>query len=385
MSRDTFDQLESRLSARGAQGVLEELARHLTAERKYHELFDVLLMRSRHALGLPVVLATPLDDLSEPVRSQVETAYLDSCREVGAHLLGEGKLREAWMYLRPLGDKQLVAAELVKIEPNDENLQDLIEIGLHEGVAPAHGFELVLKHYGTCNAITTYEGALMGRPRADQQAAAALLLKRLHEELLANVRADITKQEGQPPKEVSLAELVADRDWLFAEHNYHIDTTHLAATIRFARVLEDPAQLRLAYDLTEYGRRLSRQFQFAGDEPFADVYPSHGLFFAAQLGQQVDEAVTYFRDRAKNASPEEHGTAPAEVYIALLARLKRYAEAIEATIELIPPGSRTSGFAPSLLELSRGAGDYSRLMEVCRQRGDLVAFTAGMLERESAE
>src|SRR5262245_17778224 len=108
MSRDTFDQLESRLTARGAQGVLEELARHLTEERKYHELFDVLLMRSRHALGLPVVLTTPLDDLSEPVRSQVETAYLDSCREVGAHLLGEGKLREAWMYLRPLGDKQLV-------------------------------------------------------------------------------------------------------------------------------------------------------------------------------------------------------------------------------------------------------------------------------------
>ena len=201
-----------------------------------------------------------------------------------------------------------MADALAKIEPNDENLQDLIEIGLHEGVAPALGYELVLKNYGTCNAITTFEGALTSRPRGDQQAAAGLLLRHLHHELLANVRADIARQEGSEPKQATLAELVADRDWLFADNNYHIDTTHLAATIRFARLLEDPADLALAYDLTEYGRRLSTQFQFAGDEPFADVYPSHGLFFAAQLGRQVDEALAYFRERAKNISVDEQGT-----------------------------------------------------------------------------
>ncbi len=78
------------------------------------------------------------------------------------------------------------------------------------------------------------------RPRADQQAAAALLLRHLHAELLANVRADIVRQSGSEPAETTLAALVADRDWLFADNNYHIDTTHLAATIRFARLLEEP-------------------------------------------------------------------------------------------------------------------------------------------------
>ena len=381
MTSDTFDELDSQLSTQGVNAVFDALAARLKSAKKFHELFDVLLMRSRHQIGLPVILSGALDELPEPVRGQLEDAYLAACREVGTLLLGEGKLREAWMYLRPLGDKATMAAALDKVEPCEENLQDLIEIALHEGVAPALGYGLVLKNYGTCNAITTFEGALLQRSRADQQAAAALLLGHLYEELIANVRADIARREGQPPSDSTLARMVADRDWLFADHNYHTDTTHLAATIRFARLLEDKQMLALAYDLTEYGRRLSSQFQFAGDQPFAEVYASHGLFFAAQLGQQVDEAIAYFRQRAQSLSIDEHGTGPVEVYVALLARLGRHAEALEAAVELVPRGVRTSGFAPSLIELARLAGDYQRLLAVCRQRDDSVGYAAALVEQ----
>lgn len=385
MSQTTFNQLEEQLAGAGAEAVFETLASELKGEKKFHELFDALLMRSRHQLGLPMILATPLDELDEPLRTKVEDAYLAACREVGTLLLNEGRLREAWMYLRPVGDKSLVAEALRKIEPSDDNVQDLIEIGLHEGVDPALGYELVLKNYGTCNAITTFEGAVLGRPKVDQQAAAALLLKHLHAELVANVQADIARQEGSKPKEEMLAELVANRDWLFADNNYHTDTTHLAATVRFARLIEERPLLELAHDLTDYGRRLSAQFQFAGEEPFVDVYPSHGLFFAAQLGQRVDEALDYFRARAKQVDVEEYGGGVAEVYVGLLARLKRYDEAIAAAIELIPPGAQTSGFAPNLLELSRLGGNYEPLMNACRKRGDLVSFTAGLIEKMKDE
>ena len=379
MTESTFDQLQSRLAAGGAAAVFEKLTEELKAEKKYHELFDVLLMQTRERLGLPAILATPIDDLKEPLRTQVEEAYLASCRTVGTLLLDEGRLREAWMYLRPVGDKQLVAGALAKIVPDEENMQDLIEIGLHEGVAPALGYELVLKNYGTCNAITTYEGSILGRPRADQQVCAAALLKQLHAELISNVRSDIKQQEGREPQETSLEQLVAERDWLFGENNYHIDTTHLAATIRFARVIEEAQLVAMAYDLTEYGRRLSKQFQFASEPPFADIYPAHGLFFGAQLGRQVDEAVEYFAQQARETDIHEQGIGPVEIYVALLARLKRFDEAIAAHVELIPPGTRTMGFAPNLLELSRLAGNYEPLMKACRERGDLVSFTAGLL------
>jgi hypothetical protein len=385
MSQDPFDVLTKQLREQGVEAFFDGLVDQLKNDRKHHELFDVLLMRSRRGLGLPAILTTSLDELEEPLRSRVENAYLAACREVGQLLLAEGKLREAWMYLRPVGDKQLVAGTLLKTQPNDENLQDLIDIALHEGVAPAFGYELVLKNYGTCNAITTFEGALLNKPRADQQAAAALLLRHLHAELLANVRADIARQEGSQPKEANLAGLVADRDWLFMENNYHIDTTHLASTVRFARLIEEPALVELAYDLTTYGRRLGSQFQFAGEEPFVDMYPSHGLFFAAQLGRQVDEALDYFRGRARAVDVEEHGTGAAEIYVTLLVRLKRYAEAMDAAIELIPPAARTSGLAPSLLELARLGGGYERLIETCRSRGDLVGFAAGLVDHASSQ
>lgn len=381
MTDTTFESLEKKLPG-GPGAVIDHLAEQLRSDEKYHELFDALLMKARRKLGLPVVMTSSIDELQEPLRTQVEEAYLASCREVGGLLLESGKLREAWMYLRPVGDKQAMAQALKKIEADEDNVQDLIEIGLHEGVAPIYGYQLVLDNYGTCNAITTYESMIAPRPKADQQAAAALLVRRLHEELLGSLRADIERQEGSPPQERTLKELVADRDWLFLENNYHIDTTHLSSIVRFARVVEDPEVLRLALDLTAYGSHLSSQFQFAGEEPFVDAYQAGGLYFSTLLGERVDEGLAYFRDKAVNLDPSEHGSMPAEIYISLLVRLGRYDEAVEAAAELIPHGSRTVGVAPSLLEISRLAGNFQRLKEACKERGDLLGFAAGLIEEQ---
>ena len=272
MADSIFNELESTLTCGGVEPALVQLADHFRGEHRYHELFDTRLMQARHHLGLPVVLTTPLDELPEPHRTQLENAYLEACREVGRLLLDEGKVREAWVYLRPAGDANAVAEALKAIEPNDENLNDLIGVALHEGVAPAYGYGLILSHYGTCNAITTFDAELGRYRREDQQQAAALLLRQLHAELTSNVRAHIAQQEGrEPPAEATLDELVAGHDWLFEGGNYHIDTTHLNSAVRIARIVDDRELVRLAWELTQYGRRLDAQYQFSGDEPFADV------------------------------------------------------------------------------------------------------------------
>jgi hypothetical protein len=381
IATEPFDELRSAIAGGDVAKTLDHLVELLRDQKRYHELFDALLMRGRLRLGLPIVLAGSLDELAEPLRSQVEQAYIEACREVGLALAAAGQLRESWMYLRPVADPALVAEVLEKIEPNDDNLQDLIEIAVHEGMAVPLGYRLVLERYGTCNAITMFDGVFAGRPRRDQQAAADLLVRHLHRELVANLRADIQRQEGAEPAGQMLAELVHDRDWLFGEHNYHVDTTHLASVARFSRVLEDPAALRLALDLTAYGRRLHRQFQFPGEEPFKDTYPAHALFFQAMLGENADEALAYFRTRAEELGTEQSGTLPAEVYVALLAHQQRYDEALAAAARWLPPGTRTTGFAPNLMELSRRAGRFDRLIEVCQERGDLVGFAAGLVEQ----
>src|ERR1700691_1319895 len=93
-----FDELQADLQAEGADAVLERLAGLFREQRRYHELFDTRLMQSRRRLGVPVILATSLEDLPEPERTAVEEAYLTACREVGWLLWDDGKFREAWLY-----------------------------------------------------------------------------------------------------------------------------------------------------------------------------------------------------------------------------------------------------------------------------------------------
>ncbi|MFO0816635.1 MAG: hypothetical protein U1A77_01760 [Pirellulales bacterium] len=380
MAGEEFSGIESAWSTGGVAGALEALSQRLREQRKYHELFESLKMQVRHRTGLPLLYGDSSDELDEPTRQKLEEGLIDACREVGTLLLERGRVREGWMYLRPVGDKKAAAALLAKIEPDDDNMDELVEVCLREGVDVGRGFGLVLKHYGTCNAITTFEGEVPRQSRADQQVATGLIVRHLHAELLGNLRTDIARQEGAQPAEKTLAGLVADRPWLFQELTYHVDTTHLSSVVRFARLSDDPEVLRLALDLTEYGRRLHAQFQYPGDEPFVENYPAHGLFFAALLGQQVDEALTYFRQRAEQSDVQMLGTIAIEIYIDLLNRVGRPAAALEASLKMMPQGQQGLGIAPSLLDLAQKAGNYDQVRSHFRERGDLLGFTAALVK-----
>ena len=205
-----------------------------------------------------------------------------------------------------------------------------------------------------------------------------MLVERLHRDLEATLRAEIKRQEGREPEEQTVAELVADRDWLFANDNYHIDTSHLSSVMRFAVVIDAPEVLRKVVDLTEYGRRLAPPLQYRGEPPFEDLYPASALFFRAILGENVDEAVSYFREIAVREA-EEGDFGPAEFLVSLLARTGRWAEAIDTHAQLIPAGARTGGIAPTLLELAHQGRQYDRLMQICRERDEAVSFAAGAI------
>jgi len=375
-----FDQLQEALERGGVSAALDRLAEYLRENKKFHELFEALKMKARYALGLPLTYSDAGDELDESTRTKLEDGLIEACRDVGTALLREGAIREGWMYLRPVGDRAAAAIELAKLEANEDNLDALIEVALHEGVDPKRGYGLVLEHHGTCNAITTYESVVVRQSTAAQQAAAGLLVEHVHRELLATVRADIAQQQGSEPPEATLKELVADRDWLFGEHSYHLDTTHLASTVRFSRLLDDETQLRLALDLTAYGRRLSSQFQYQGDQPFADIYPSHALYLGALLGEDVDAAIEYFRERAEALDPREHGGLPVEAYVQLLDRLGNYELAIDALLNFVQKQpDATSQAVPLMLELSQKAGNYDKLKAFCRNHEDILGFATATL------
>ena len=376
-----FDQSEQNPAV-----LLPQMAEHFRTSRQPLELFEALKMQIRFELGLPVVASENEPRPAEELDRQLENGLVAACTEVGSMLLEEGRIREGWMYLRPTGNSQRAAELLGNIPVTDENADDLVQVLLHEGVDVARGFQLVLDRQGTCNSITLYDQAIAGRSKSERQETAALLLDHLYDELLESVRADVARRDKQPASdEENLAELIEARRWLLDEGAYHLDTSHLSSVVRFARVLEEPAQLQKAWELTQYGKRLHHQLQYPGEEPFVDFYPAHSAFFGARLGKQVDSSLALFERKARTCDAAEQGTSAIETYVDLLDRIGRPQAAMEAAIELVPADVPAARLTPLLLELAQKAENFQPVYDYCQSQDDVLGYvTARTVEAQTA-
>ena len=271
------------------------------------------------------------------------------------------------------------------LEVTHENLDTFLGLLVHEAIDVARGTKLSLEMRGTCNTITMLDSVVSMRGRTDQQAAVGALVEHVHAELLSSLKADILRREKlDETSEVQLAKsiepLLATRPSLLRDGTYHLDTTHLASTVRFARILDNEEQLRMAVDLAQYGRQLHTQYQYASEEPFAELYPMSLAMFRALLGEHVEAALKMFLQKAESLDPQEHGTVAIENYADLLTRVGRPAEAMQFLIKKMPRGMRPFGIAPSLIELAELSKDYAPMLQQAKERGDLVGFAAALLQ-----
>ncbi len=377
MSETMFDQMAEAARSRGPEAALDLLAERLREEKKFPHLFEARLMKKRWQLGLPLIQAESLGELPAEQRRAYEDAYIDAAHEVGGLFLAEGDIARAWPYFRAIGETAPVAAAIDKFEPG-EGIDQIIEIAFHERANPRKGFELILANYGTCSAITTFEQYPARDGRED---CVRLLVRRLHGDVTESLRHAIASREGTVPETRHVPSLVAGRDWLFEDNNYHVDTSHLAAVIRFSMELEDRETLGLAVELTEYGRRLSPLFHYKGQPPFEDIYVDYGVYLRALCGDEVDAAVTHFRQKASAANPDETGSGPAQVLVGLLARLGRLNEAIDASLDHLRQVETSQLTCPSVAQLCEMAHDYGRLEKIAREHGDMLHFAAAVSEQ----
>ena len=384
MEPQSFNEIETAFSNGGEDAVLNTLESRLRQEKRHHELFECLKMNVRHSLGLPLLYSDSGDELEADQREALEAGLIEACRTVGTLLLDEGQIRDGWTYLRPVGDKNVVRERMQSIEVTEDNVDQIIEVCLHESVDLEKGFQLLLSHYGTCNSITTFESSMYGRPRQERSIGARLLVEHVHAELLENIVGHIEREENTRPDADAIGPLLDGRDWLTADGSYHIDVTHLSSAVRIARDVADEEAIKKAFDLTHYGKRLDSQLHYPGDEPFADHYASHAIYFSALMGESVDKGIAYFKDKAEACSPHEETTAAIEVYVDLLHRLGRTTDAIDALTKLIPAGMQTTGQAPSLLELCEAADNYTTIREQCQKNGDILGFAMGLMKASSS-
>ncbi len=334
MSDSEFAKIDEANRSRGPAAAVDELVRTFEAGHDWHRLFDALLLKKKLAMGLPTARPSSFDQVPEDRQQEFEEAYIEAARRVGRAFLDENNIPQAWMYLRTVREPQTVAQALEKIDANNglpENIDDLISVALYEKAHPVKGLELMLKSRGTCNTITAFDQAIAQISSDERLRGAELLVSHLYDELLSSVCRDIERRAaenaptgGAPDAATqpqSLLEAMADRDWLFAEGNYHIDVSHLASVVRFARFLtpESP-QLPKAIELCEYGRRLSRQFHYPSDPPFDDYYEAHRYFFRVLAGVDRAASLDYFRQRLSEATEADDRRLIAYVLVDLLVR-----------------------------------------------------------------
>ncbi|TWU63030.1 hypothetical protein V7x_47670 [Crateriforma conspicua] len=373
-----------------AASIVRQMLAHYRAQGQPVELFEAMKMATRLELGLPAVATSEEGQHSPETERRLEDGLLRGCREAGAMLIQQGRVMEGWMYLRPTGDRELVRRLMSSVDVDDDNYDALIQVLVHEAIDVGRGYELVLEHQGTCNSITMYEQTIAGMPLAERQAAAEKLLLHFYNELTELVRQDIqgrTKDSSSAPDagqlaSKSLGQLLQENPDLLAGGGYHLDTTHLASTVKIASVLTDPRQLEMALELTNYGSKLNSQFQYPGDEPFAEFYPMYRAFYRTLLGHDVPDNLRLFARKAETVDPTVHGTGAIETYAELLARSDQPAKALSVMIDKMPAEIPLQTYITRLIELlgdvpaDQSAVAEKRLRDHCLDRSDLLAYAA---------
>ena len=303
-NEEVFDEIKSLAATVGVIATLEQLADQLRTGREYHQLFEVLKMKTRHRLGLPLLYDQRPEISDAMEQAQLEEGLLEACREVGTELVKSGKLRDGWIYLQPLGDKDLARSLIESFEVTDENIDEVIDVALLQQAAPAIGFSLVLNHYGTCNAITSFDSSIHTFDAATKTELATLLVHHLHDELLTNLKSFLVDNQKEVPENSSLVELVRKFNSLVAGAGPMTDATHLASSMRIGRYVKEAQAMQRLQEMAEYGCQLAEPFHFPGDAPFEKTYRDHLTFYRALTSDTVESpevkaAIQFFDQKIK--------------------------------------------------------------------------------------
>lgn len=382
MTDTTFAELDQLQQSQGPAAAIERLIETLRSQKDYRRLFDALMLRKKLELGLPLVDPASLD-VPEDKRREVEDAFIATAREVGHLFLAAGDIPQAWVYFRTIQEPEPVreAIEAADAQPEaDERTEELIQVALGEGANPAKGLALLLHTHGTCNTITAFDQHMHILSPQDRRRAAAMLVGQLYDDLRHTLRHEVEQKLAGVSPPNTVRELIAGRDWLFAEGNYHVDVSHLNSVVRFARFLEaDDPELRQVIELAEYGSRLSAQFQYPGDPPFDEFYPAHIQFFKALADEDRDAALGYFRKKLADEPDAEDKPMLAYVLTDLLLRCGRQDDAIEVAAEHLSDIEDPQTF--SFTRLCRQGARFDLLQTTARRKGDLVGYTAAVLQQ----
>jgi hypothetical protein len=374
-----YERLRDALASSGPAAAVDRLVADLRAAGDFQNLFYALLLKKRVELGVSPFPTGPSADLPAHTHEPYEAAIRAAGREVGSALLARKQYGQAWAFFRMLGEPEPMRAALEAYAPGpEEDVYPVIEIAWQNAVLPKKGFDLVLDRNGVCSAITMVSSSDITGNADLRDYCVGRLARALHAQLTERLRNDAEGRGIKLPPDVSITRIVIDHPELFAEDSYHIDTSHLSSVVQMSTYLPKGTDNDLARELCEYGRKLSKGLQGHTEAPFEEGYSDYLAFLNVIAGVEVEQGLERFRAKAAREAAEG-STYAAQVYVNLLLRVDRPAEALAAAKEFLLAEDDRNLICPGVSELAKRTGDFATLAEAAKARNDPVAFLAGMI------
>jgi hypothetical protein len=372
MPADAFEQIDEAVQTAGAEAAFDRLIERFRTEGNYAQQFEAMLMKRRHQLGLPLNALVP-GSMPHDARAAYDETVVAAAREVGGLFLSKGEIGRAWPYYRAIGEPGPVR-DAIEALPVCQADDQTIEVALNEQVHPRKGFEMLLGYHGVCRAITYFAQYPDPKSRGE---SLAMLVRTLHADLSANLKRAIEKVEGGVTETSSIPELL--REWMFGPYDYFVDVSHLGSIVRHGAESNEAPVLRMALELTEYGRRLSPELQYKGDPPFEDLYTDYAYFLRSRLGEEVDACIAHFEAKLASYDFEQIGTYPAQIVVAMLVTLGRFRQAVETYERYCMEADPMYLNCPPLEQLCLMAGDFERLEQLAKKNQDPLRYLSAKL------
>lgn len=383
LSEEAFERIREALAS-GPLAAAEVLITELRAAEDLDNLFYGLLLKKRLELGVSPFPTGPASELPPETHEAYEEAIREAGRLVGRLYLERGDFPKAWAYFRMLGEPEPLRQALESFQPAEGmDLYPFIDVAWHQGVLPKKGFDVLLEHHGICSAITTLSSADLSSHAELRDYCIGQLVRALHQQLAERIRADLAGRGVSVPNDATITQMVAAHPELFAEDAYHVDTSHLSSVVQMSLYLPDGAELALACELCEYGRRLSPGLKGFNDAPFDETYDDYLAFLRVVAGVDVEANLSRFKEKAAREAAEGSSYA-AQVYVNLLVRAGRHREALEAAKQFLIHENEQNLVCPGVSELARKLGDYESIAQAGRARWDGVQFLAGLIAAQKA-
>ena len=386
---NVFDQIRADAGNNDVSAALEKLVANLTEKRLYHPLFEAIKLQTRHRLNLPLLFDQRREKLDSKIQSELESGLLEACRTVGLLLVADQKLGEAWVYLQPLDDRALFESLLEKYKVIDDNADEVIDVALMQMAAPATGFRLVLERYGTCDGISTFESLAHTFDAEYRTQLSEILVDHLHSELIENLKNHLSQNKPTHlTDDLSLENLIRNRDKILTDAGPLVDATHLASTMRIGRSVNSRERQLQLCEMAQYGCLLDESYQFEGDSPFENTFADHLTYYRALVADSIDanevtQAIEFFDNKSKASADDPFNPVADEVFVDLLFRLGHSSQAIQASLDRLANRAELAGIAPSVHQMATRPEHFQMLQSHFQERDDLLGFTISVLNPPS--